>query len=81
MKVRYIGPDLGTTGFIDGKIYEVLEIDELSGALRIVDESGEEDGYLYDPKKPAMLDIANPGSHFEIVEDDAGGSLAKAING
>ena len=40
MKVKYIGPDIGVDGLFDGNIYQVLEVDELTGALRIVDESG-----------------------------------------
>lgn len=81
MKVRYVGPNLGATGFENGKEYEVLEVDGLTGALRIIDESGDSGGYLYDAKNPAMLDVPNPGSHFEIVEDDERKSLYKAIHG
>lgn len=81
MKVKYVGPNLGATGFEGGGVYEVLQVDELTGALRIIDESGEPEGYLYHPKEPAMLDVSCTGAHFEIVEDDEQGSLYQAIHG
>ena len=78
MRVRYVGKSFGIDGLTDGKEYEVLSYDEGSGALQIVDDSGED--YLYDPHNPRP--IANPdhsGGRFEIVMDDAFGTLRKAI--
>lgn len=79
MKVRYIGPDIGIDGLFNNGVYEVLEVDEISGALRIIDESGED--YLYSPIRPKSLGGEYKGGRFEIVEDDENGSLAKAIYG
>ena len=39
MKVRYIGPNIGVDGFVDGHIYKVLCVDTLTGYLSVVDES------------------------------------------
>lgn len=78
MRVRYIGKSFGIDGLSNGKEYEVLAYDEDSGALRIIDDSGED--YLYDPRNPRP--IANPdhpGGKFEIVEDDEAGTLEKAM--
>lgn len=81
MKVKYIGPRIGATGLDPDGIYEVLEVDELTGALRIIDESREPCGYLYSPIKPQALCGKYQGGRFEIVEDDNEGSLYKAIYG
>lgn len=78
MKVRYIGQSFGIDGLTDGKIYTVLEVDSDTGALRVVDDSDED--YLYSPSNPRPLSGDGPGGKFEIVEDDAKGSLQKAIN-
>lgn len=78
MKVKYIGPNIGVEGLFDGGIYEVLEVDELSGAFRLIDESGED--YLYSPVRPKPLTGKYQGGHFEIVEDNEKGTLYKAIN-
>lgn len=77
MKVRYIGPSFGVDGLFDGHIYEVLGVCDVTGALRVVDESGED--YLYSPTRPGPAFAEYPGGHFEIVEDDAAGTLRKAI--
>ena len=79
MKVRYVGKSYGVDSMTDGKIYEVLEIDELVGALRIVDDSDED--YLYHPKCPKPNGAKGAYGRFEIVEDDSKGSLKKAIYG
>lgn len=76
MTVRYIGPNIGIDGLFNGNTYEVVEIDELSGALRIVDESGED--YLYDPKKPRPIACEYQDGRFEIVTD-RDGQLKRAI--
>lgn len=78
MKVRYIGPNIGIDGLFNNGVYEVIEIDEVTGALRIIDESGED--YLYSPVRPKPLCGEYKGGKFEIVEDDENGTLAKAIN-
>lgn len=70
MKVRYIGPDIGVDGLFDGNIYTVLEVDEITGYLRIIDESGED--YLYHPDRPQPIAGEYKGGHFEIVEDKDG---------
>ncbi len=54
MKVKYIG-ESDPLELLNGKIYDVIEIDEVSGWYRIVDETGED--YLY------------PAEDFEIVEE------------
>lgn len=77
MKVKYIGPNIGVDGLFDNGIYEVLKVDELTGLLRIVDESGED--YLYSPKKPKPFVGEYRGGKFEIIEDDENSTLRKAI--
>lgn len=77
MKVKYIGPDIGIDGLFNNSIYEVIEVDPLTGALRIIDESGED--YLYHPKHPQAIAGEYKGGYFEIVEDDKNRSLHKAI--
>lgn len=78
MRVRYIGKSFGVDSLTDGHEYEVLSYDEDSGALRIIDDSGED--YLYNPHNPRPIASPNhPGGKFEIVEDDALGTLRKAI--
>ena len=79
IKVKYVGADIGVDGLKNNGIYEVLEIDELTGMLRIVDESGEE--YLYSPTKPKAVAGSYNGGKFEIIEADSKGSLTNAIKG
>lgn len=68
MKVKYNGPNIGIDGLFDGNVYEVIEIDELTGYLRIIDESGED--YLYSPTRPRAIAGEYKGGRFEIIEDD-----------
>lgn len=77
MKVKYIGPNIGIDGLIDGHIYDVLCVDPLTGYLSVIDESGED--YLYHPKKPQAIAGNYGGGRFEIVEDDENKSLSNAI--
>lgn len=77
MRVRYIGPNIGVDGLVDGRIYDVLCIDDLTGYLSIVDESGED--YLYHPRKPQPIAGEYKGGHFDVVEDDEEGTLQKVI--
>ena len=79
MKVRYVGKSYSIDSMTDGKTYDVLEVDEITGGLRIVDDSGED--YLYHPKAPKPNGAKEAYGHYEIVEDDAMGSLKKAIYG
>lgn len=79
MKVKYVGKSYGVDSMTDGKVYEVLNVDEITGGLRIVDDSGED--YLYHPKSPKPNGAKEAYGRFEIVEDDGNESLRKAIYG
>lgn len=80
MKVKYIGTSFGVDGLTNGKVYEVVELDVFSGALRVIDDSDED--YLYSPKHPRPVAVPDhSGGHWEIVEDDENGTLKKAIYG
>lgn len=80
MRVRYTGKSFGFDGLTNGKEYEVLGYEEEIGALRVIDDSGED--YLYDPVHPRPIAAPNhPGGRFEIVEDDENRTLHKAIEG
>ena len=79
MKVRYIGPDIVIDGLFDGHIYEVRNVDDVSGYLSVVDESGED--YLYHPQKPQAIAGKYEGGRFEIIEDDESETLHDAIFG
>lgn len=77
MKVKYCGKSFGVDGLTNNKIYEVINVDELSGALCVIDDSG--DDYLYDPVHPKPIaDNNHPGGHWEIV-DDPDGILSQVI--
>lgn len=77
MKVRYVGKSYGVDSMTNGKVYEVLEVDSISGGLRIVDDSDED--YLYHPREPKPNGAKEAYGKFEIVEDDENESLKKAI--
>lgn len=79
MKVKYVGKSFGVDSMTDGKEYEVLGIDKLTGMLRIIDDS--EEDYLYNPKSPKPNGAKEAYGTFEIIEDDDEGSLEKAILG
>ena len=80
MKARYVGVSFGIDGLTDGKVYEILGVDELSGALRVVDDSDED--YLYHPKHPRPIASPDhPGGKWEIIEDDKVSTLKQAIMG
>jgi hypothetical protein len=79
LKVKYIGESFGVDSMTDGKEYDVLEVDGLTGALRIVDNSGED--YLYHPKSPKPNGAKRAYGRYEIIEDDENGSLKRAIYG
>ena len=63
--------DALTYGRVRGGLYGVT--------LRIVDDSGED--YLYSVSDPAPLDMSSPGGKWEVVEDDAEGTLARLLKG
>lgn len=78
MRVKYVGVSFGVDSLTNGKEYKVIGVDELSGALVVIDDSGED--YLYSPIHPRPLaDPNHPGGKFEIVEDDEQHSLYNAI--
>ena len=78
MKVKYIGQDIGVDGLRSGNIYEVIGVDELTGYLSVIDESGED--YLYHSKNPRpFASPKHPGGRFEIVEDDNEKTLERVI--
>lgn len=78
MKVRYLGKSFGIDGLTDGKVYDVVCYESDIGALRVIDDSGED--YLYNPVGPKPLVADKPYGRFEIVEDDENGTLDMAIN-
>ncbi len=78
MRVKYVGKSFGVDGLTDGKEYEVIAYEDDSGALRIIDDSGED--YLYNPRKPRPIaNPEHPGGSFIIVDDDKNQTLRKAI--
>lgn len=80
MKVRYVGDTFGAASLTDGLIYNCLGVEnggDFGPMLRVVDDSGED--YLYSPVNPAPLDGSSSGGRWEIVEDDAVGTLAGII--
>lgn len=79
MKVKYIGENIGIDGLFNGNIYKVLEIEREIGAIRIIDESGED--YLYSLSKPKAAAGEYKGGRFEVIEDDEKASLTRALNG
>ncbi|MDR1101021.1 MAG: hypothetical protein LBL34_01470 [Clostridiales bacterium] len=92
MKVKYTGPNIGVFTLTNGKIYEVTEIDYLSGQaplIRVRDDDENDfnynndpdwkPGYLYSPTAPGTLNGKLTGK-WEIVEDDEQGTLDKLIN-
>ena len=80
MRVRYVGKSFGIDSLTNGKEYDVISYYADSGALQIIDDSGED--YLYDPRNPRPIALPDhPGGKFEIVDDDEDGTLFKAIHG
>ncbi len=75
-KVRYIGVSFGIDALTDGKVYDVIAIED--NMLRVVDDSGED--YLYSIAQPA--DLVEPeklSGRWEIVEDTKEKELEKLI--
>lgn len=75
MKVRYKGESFGVDSLTSDKIYDCIGVE--FDLLRIIDDSGED--YLYSSSHPAPLDGSSSGGRWEIVEDDAVGTLASII--
>ena len=74
MKVKYIGESFGIEGLTNGKIYEVISIED--DMLRIIDDSGED--YLYSIVKPCSLEDSNKCGRWEIIEDNENKDLEKS---
>jgi len=68
MKVRYKGESFGVDSLTNDKTYDCIGVE--FDLLRIIDDSGED----YAP-----LDGSSSGGRWEIVEDDAVGTLAGII--
>lgn len=64
-RVKYIGKSFGVEQLTDGKVYDVLDIDDTF--IRIIDDSGED--YLYSTNKPSSLDNSSLCGKWIIVED------------
>lgn len=82
MRARYRGQSFGADGLTDGRVYDVVDVEwnfETNSAwLRVIDDSGED--YLYSSRQPGPLfDAPAPRGRWELVEDDADGTLAAAI--
>lgn len=75
MKVRYIGVSFGMEGLTNGKIYDVIAIED--DMLRIIDDSGED--YLYSATIPSSLEDSSKCGKWEIIEDNENKSLSKLI--
>lgn len=67
-KVKYIGKSFGVEQLTDGKIYEVIAIE--NPFIRIIDDSGED--YLYSISKPSSLDNSELCGKWIVVEDKDG---------
>ena len=91
MKLRYVGPSFDDME--NGKVYECLGIEDagdLGKMLRIIDDDQDDwnyandpewkPGYLYSPFYPAPLAGGQPAGRWEIVEDDATGTLAAVVS-
>ena len=71
----------GCTGSrgVCGKTAQTAQLqDELTGAFRLIDDSGED--YLYSPTEPGPVCDPSIKGKFEVIEDDEQGTLDKAIN-
>lgn len=81
MKVRYVGESFyGEDGLTNGRVYECRGLEDggdFGRMLRVIDNSG--DDYLYSAYHPGPPDMSSPGGRWEIVQDDAAGTLAATI--
>ena len=67
-RVKYTGETFGVDGLTDQREYVIVRDD--SGALKVVDDSGED--YLYDLENPRPANGESSGGTFEILEDPSG---------
>lgn len=74
MKVKYIGKSFGIDGLTNGKIYEVIAIED--DMLRIIDDSNED--YLYSITKPCSLEDSSKYGEWEIIKDNENEDLGRA---
>lgn len=63
-KVKYVGKSFGVESLTNGKIYDVIGIEE--PFLRIIDDSGED--YLWPISKPCCMEDTNLYGKWELVE-------------
>lgn len=64
-KIKYIGKSFGIDQLTDGKIYDVIAIEE--PFIRIIDDSGED--YLYSLYQPSSMEDIKLCGKWEIIED------------
>ena len=74
-KVRYIGKSFGVEGLTNGKVYNVIGIE--NDMFRVIDDS--EEDYLYSITKPACLTDISLCGKWEIVEDNENKDLEKVL--
>jgi len=77
MKLQYVGQSFGVGGLTNGKIYECLGLKY--PFVRVIDDSGED--YVYLINAPGPLDRSIPPGKWKVIEDDAYGSLQRAVAG
>lgn len=76
MKLKYIGESFYSgEGLTNGNVYNCLGVE--GEMLRVIDDSGED--YLYDSMNPGPLDGSSEGGSWEVVEDDAEGTIKAFI--
>lgn len=63
-KVKYVGKFFGIESLTNGKIYDVIDIEE--PFLRIIDDSGED--YLWSIYKPCCMEDPSLCGKWELVE-------------
>ena len=63
-KVKYVGKSFGVESLTNGKIYDVIGIEE--PFLRIIDDSGED--YLWSIYKPCCMEKPSLYGTWELVE-------------
>ncbi len=63
-KVKYIGKSFGAESLTNGKIYDVIGIEE--PFLRIIDDSGED--YLWSIYKPCCMEDTTLCGKWELIE-------------
>lgn len=63
-KVKYIGKSFGVESLTNGKIYDVIGIEE--PFLRIIDDSGED--YLWSINNPCCMEDTSLCGKWELIE-------------